>query len=259
MATPYKFYMKHMSSKTGYRATWDPGKPLEIGQIGKLDSSGVFTVYSSLKAEGIIPEVKGDAGASDLDYTSSDKVSIGIKLAGSAPTVGSALTAADAGFEIKFTGEDGVVFKISGYTTLQIVNLKEIESQIKEKYQNSNWDKNWLIVTELIQADAATIIISNSRNGSLDLKAKAGVAAGNLKLTDASLGLSVAKESGSTLKFLTQNGLTPLYNVMGLVHPIFGSEKLAKRSIAEILEEEEFKVQSFMEEEVETEVEADKE
>ncbi|WGQ09945.1 hypothetical protein QG516_25880 [Pedobacter gandavensis] len=250
MATPYKFYMKHMNAKTGYRATWDPGKPLEIGMIGKLDGSGVFTVYSSLKAEGITPEIKADPSASDLDYTSSDKVSIGIKLSGSAPTVGSALTAADAGFEIKFTGEEGVVFKISGYKTLQIVNLKEIESQIKEKYQNSNWDKNWLVVTELIQADAATIIISNSKNGSLDLKAKAGVAAGDLKLTDAALGLSVARESGSTLKFLTQNGLTPLYNVMGLVHPLFGSEKLEKRSIAEILEQEPFKVQGFLDEEL---------
>ncbi len=251
MANPHKFYMQHMNAKTGYRATWDPGRPLQIGQIGKLDRFGVFTVYSSLAKEGINAEVLTDVSASELDYTSSNEVTINFKAAGKAPTVGSALTEAEAGFNIQFNSERGVVFKCSGYKTHQITNIGEIEDQIKAKFRDKNWEKDWLIITQLIEAENATIIISNSANGNLDLKAAAGIGKAEMSLTDASLGLTVAKERGSTLKFISQSHLTPLYRVMGLIHPFLGKLQLAPKSIDEILETESLILQDFVNEEVE--------
>jgi hypothetical protein len=235
-----------MNEQTGYRATWDPGSPLRIGQVGKLDSTGRFTVYTSLEKAGIEPEVLIGGSSGLIDYSSHDSVSISAKAAGTAPAIGSVFSQADAGFEIKFTGEEGIVFQASGFKTHKIINIAELEQQILEKYAGGTWQKDWLIITTLSEAATATVVISNGSGGSLALKAKAGVNANGLALTDASLGLSVASETGNTLKYISQEGLTPLYSLMGIRHPLFGKTDLKTRGFAE----ESFQVQKFNPEEI---------
>ncbi|MBC7934513.1 MAG: hypothetical protein H7Y86_04015 [Rhizobacter sp.] len=229
MANPYKFYLAHMHDKSGFRASWDPSRVLKIGYVGKLDKFGVFTVFSSLEDEGIVPKIGAQGSKVDMDYTSHDSVSVSLKASGTAPVAGSALTELDAGFTIGFKGGSGVVFQTSGQRTMEIINMDAIQKQIVEKFNEGNWDQDSLIVTHLVEADTVTVIISNSSNGLLELKAKAGVGTANLKLTDATLGLTVAREQGSTMKFISQSGLTPLYRVMGLHHPLFKDWKLTPK------------------------------
>lgn len=232
MANPSKFYLSHMNAKTKYRATWDPTKQLKIGYIGKLEQ-GILSIYSSLEKEGIRVELATDPAGAAMDYTSHDDVSITAKLSGTAPAAGSVFAASEAGFSFEFKSENSIVFQTGNHKIHQLVNLAEIEDSVLEKYKNGNWDKDWVIVTELVEADTATIIISNSSNGSLELKARTDVRAGQLTLTDASLGLSVVREKGSTLKYITQSGLTPLYRVMGIRHPFLGSLSLGTKGYDE--------------------------
>lgn len=250
MASPHKFYLDYMHKKTGYRATWNPGLPLKIGFIGKLDADGSFKVFSSLEKEGIIAEVLTDESKAELDYTSSDTVSVNTKLSGSVPAAGSVLSNLDAGFDISFNSEKAIIFKAGGVATDQIINIGDIEKQILEKYENGTWDKDLVVVTQLVKTDAATIIISTSSSGKLELKANAGVGAGTgLKITDAALGLSVASEKGSSIKFISENGLTPLYQVMGVRDPIIGRNTIVTRGGKE--EQESFIIRDFKEAELE--------
>lgn len=252
MANPHRFYLSHMHNKTGYRASWDPGHTLKIGFVGKLDKAGVFIVYTSLQREGITPDVLSDVSEGQFDYSSHDQVDIAVKAAGTAPALGSALTEADAGFSVEFKSNRGIVFQADGFKTHQIVNISEVERQVLEKYKNGNWDKDWLIITKLVEASAATILISNSNNSKLELKAKAGVGTGKLKLTDANLGLTVAREQGSTLKYISEKGLTPLYSLMGVRHPWLGSPSVVtKATVGQEATEDDFKVQDFLPEELE--------
>lgn len=251
MAAPFKFYLRHMNTKTGYRATWDPGKPLSIGAVGRLDQSGVFSVFTSLEKEGIPVELKVDDTTADQDYTSSESVTITTKLSGKAPAAGSILTEADAGFNIEFKSERSVVFQSQGNQTDQLVNLAQIKKMILQKYKEGNWDKDWVVVTELVRARSATIIIANSSNATLELKANANAGTPTLKLTDLSLGLMVAKEKGSTLKYIAQEGLTPLYRVMGIRKPWpFGEIDVVTKG-APVTDEAELEIQDFDERELE--------
>lgn len=80
MARPYVFYLNHMNKKSsGFRGVWDPGRHIELGYIGKLDNQGVFTVYTSLKDEGIEGKEGPEPAGNEIDYTSSDSVSITAK------------------------------------------------------------------------------------------------------------------------------------------------------------------------------------
>ncbi len=239
MSNPSQFYLQHINAtSSGFRATWDPGLPLKIGDIVKLDSFGAVNVYSSLDKVGIVPEVRTDESTTDLDYSSGSGIVITVKGAGTAPITGSVLTDADAGFNLQFTADKSIVFKIAGYKTHQIINLGEIEGFLLAKNKNGGWDKSWLIVTHLIVADSATIIIADKGNSSIDLHAKAAVGAGQLKITDSSLGLTVARETGSTVNFIAQNGLTPMYKVMGLRNPLFGKAHLDVREVSLLKEDD---------------------
>ncbi len=231
MVNPSKFYLSHMHTQTKYRATWDPTKQLKIGYIGKLEN-GVLNIYSSLGKEGIAIESSVEENGSSMDYTSHDSVSITAKISGTAPAAGSVLSETDAGFSFEFSGDNSIVFQTGNHRTHQLINLAEIEEAILEKYREGNWAKDWVIVTEVIEVDAATIIISNSSNGRLELKASASIGLNKMTLTDAALNLSVAREQGSTLKYIAQNGLTPLYRVMGLRSPWLGNTHLTTKGVA---------------------------
>jgi hypothetical protein len=245
MAVPYKFYLNHISSNAGYRATWEPNKPLELGMIGKL-SNGIFDVVSTLEQEGLAPKVLKDLTPGEFDYTSHQTVDIGIKLGGAAPIAGSVLTDVDAGFVIDLKSENAVVFQIKDSLTHQIVNMGELEKEIISRFKNNVWPKNWLIITQLVEAVSATIIVSNSNNNRIELKATANAGTQTLKLTDVSLGLNVAKEKGSNLKIIAQQGITPLYRAMGIRHPLFGKPQLSARGEeAKELQEENFRFQDF--------------
>ncbi len=244
----HQFYLKHIAKQTGYRATWEPNRPLFVGAIGKLER-GVFTIFTNLEKEGIIPEVVEDETEGFWDYTSYDSVSINFKLAGQAPLAGSALTEADAGVTIDFKNNEAVVFQADKTLTHQIINMAEIEKAIIEKYRKKEWPKDWLIVVQLIEAESATIIISNSTSNQIDLKAEANVGTSHLKLTDASLGLHLVREQGSSFKILAKNGITPLYRVMGIRHPLFGKPGLSTKSLTEETDEV-LEVQDFDPEEL---------
>ncbi len=245
MISPEAFYLSYMAKNTGFRATWDPARGLKIGYIGKLDKAGFFTVYSSLEKEGIPNDTIADESAGEMDYTSHDSVNVQIKLAGAAPVAGSVLSNADAGVTIEFGSSNGIVFQTTKYKTLQMDNLSAVRNLVLDKYDSGNWDKDWLIITHLIVCDSATVIISNSSSGKLELQAKAGVGAGNVKLTDASLGLTTARESGSTIKFIAQQNATPLYRVMGIRHPLFGQPDLQPKSLTGDVQKEHLAIQDF--------------
>ncbi|RAI75909.1 hypothetical protein HMF3257_20220 [Spirosoma telluris] len=244
MANIHQFYLEHMASKTGYRATWEPNRPLTIGAIVKLEQ-GVFSIQSSLEKEGIPMEVMDDTSEGVLDYSSSGSVQVGVKAAGQAPLAGSALTDADAGFSIDFSSDKSILFQADKTKTIQITNLGAIEREVIQRVNAGSWPKDWLIVTQLMQATTATIIISFSSNSKIDLKASANVGTPQLKLTDASLGLSVVSEKGSHFKSIAANGITPLYRVVGYRHPLFGHEQLSNRDDADELKKEQFRIQPF--------------
>jgi hypothetical protein len=217
MANASQYYLQYIHEVSGgYRATWDPALPLQIGDLVKIDDFGVLNIFGSLADKGIIPVVRQTVSPLDWKLSSQRGIKVNVKLAGKLPVATSTLADVDAGFNIQFDSSNSVLFNISGYTTSVITNLDEIEAAVLAQYHKKTWDADLLIITNLIHADAATIIISDKGAASIDLKAKANIQAGDLKLTDTSLGLTCTRETGSTTQFIALGGLTPLYKVMGL-------------------------------------------
>lgn len=220
MVSPQKFYVQEISKKTNYRANWLPDKPLNIGDVGKIED-GIFTVYTTLEQQGIPVKVSESPASLNFDYSSSDLVKI-------SKLDGDVLSPVEQGKQvcrIEFLRAEGVLFQIKDPVKVVLANLKEIESQILEKYKKSVWDLGWVVVTEIVRTNSATIIINNGNSNILEFELSGNADIGSVNLADTSLDLHLLSETGKSKKIVTQASLTPLYVIKGISDPLFGKTK----------------------------------
>lgn len=250
MANINKFYLETISSKKkGYRATWEPNKPLKLGDVGIIEN-GVFVVMTTLEDEEINMKVREDESEAEWKFTTENAVSIKTKLSGQAPILGSVLKETEAGISIAFKSENAFVFEAIGAKTHLLTNVFEIEKAILAKSKvESRW-KNFAVIVELIEAESITIIMSAGSENVVDLKAKTEVALANINLANADLGLSIVSEKVSTESMVAKGGVTPLYRAMGLRHPLFGKAHLETKAVEELAQKESFRILEFEKEEI---------
>lgn len=211
-----KEYLKELNKKFFYRANWEPTKPIRIGDIGKIEK-GVFSVYSNLEKQGIPMEVRIAENQGNLEYNSSGGVKISKKLSGETSQAVSHLSEGDAGIVVEFNKDRSIAFKANGTKIEMLENLGEIEQAVKAKFKNDEWPKEWVIISELVTADEATILISKSSNAKLELKANAKIGAGEqLDLANGSLELSPQMSQGISTQIIAKEGLSPLYRAAGI-------------------------------------------
>jgi hypothetical protein len=131
------------------------------------------------------------------------------------------LTNLDAGIIVEFSKEHSTLFKANNTTSPSIQDSIKLGDTILKLYKEGKWNKNWVIVTELVEAERATIIISNKSNSKIELKANANIDAPTFDIADAEFKFSTQFSSGLETKIVSAEGLTPLFKVMGMKTRIF--------------------------------------
>jgi hypothetical protein len=226
-----KQYLKEINKKFQYRATWEPGKTLRIGDIGILEK-GIFSLRSTLEQEQIALQIRVDESEGSLKYTSEGSVEIKAKLAGEMSMPQSQLAKGDAGFVVQFKKQNAVVFTINGTKTYQIENTGQIEREVLQRFAENKWPKDWLIITELVEAKEATILISNAKDSQIELKANADISpSSELNIADAEFNFSVVSKRGLSTEIIAKEGVTPLYRVAGIRKPLLGDPSLGSKEL----------------------------
>jgi hypothetical protein len=209
-----EFYTRDLKDNLNYTATWLPNFKLSLGDVGVL-SKYEFTYRTNLKKLGI-PFEEGTVGSpGTYGHMSSGSVTWDIKLTGKAPLPGSALTAADAGIGFQFGNKHAVVFLATNCKVHRISDQETLKQTIFDKYKDKEWDRNYVVVTELVTAGNTTIIISNGSNGRYELRAKAGLVPA-FESINVGGNFSLVHESQIGFHFLAKSGLTPLFRCMGV-------------------------------------------
>ncbi|WP_020570290.1 hypothetical protein [Neolewinella persica] len=214
MASPVKTYQKEMK-KFGYRATWEPNAPLEIGAVGKLHA-GAFIPYTSLEKLAIPMETLSSEGEGTLEHNTEGGVKFSTKLAGKISDVAEVLGDADAGIIIEFTKENAVAFKANKTTNQQINNMAEVESAILKLYAKGKWNKDYVLVTNIIIADSTSVFISRTAGSKIELKAKGNLSPGKVDIADVDAGLTIVGDKKMETKILGAKNIVPLYKLMGV-------------------------------------------
>lgn len=228
MTNATRFYLQEIYDKSvGYRPNWEPNKPLRIGDVGILEDN-VFTVVGSLEKMGIPMEVRTDESEAEIiDLSSENGFEIKTKAKGQVDPATPALGEMDAGFHVDFKREKSILFRIKGYKTHLIENLMSISQEIKKRYQNEEWEPEWVIINELLEANSATIMMSSEGSVSVGLKAKADVGLENLDIADADVELGADSGGKLALSIVGKKGITPLYRAVGIKRSFFGLGKVS--------------------------------
>jgi hypothetical protein len=232
MASAERQYTREMMKRFGgYYATWNPGVNLKLGDIGLLKNN-VFTRISNLASLGVAFGIREDPTKLPLEYQSQGAVEVTTKVSGTAAPVGSVLANADAGVIVEFSKSHATLFRALGTSSPSIEDSIALETAILSLYGQGKWKSSWVVITELVSAESATIIISNSSSGKIELKATANVQAPSIDLADLSLGFSTQFAKGLETKIVATESLTPLFKVMGLKTKLFLSAELTTKHIA---------------------------
>src|SRR5688572_12513976 len=217
---PQEQYTDDLRKRFGYYATWLPGTPLSLGDVG-LVKDNVFTRVANIEDFKIKFEKLTDDSPDDLEYSSKGSVSVTAKLSGTVTPEGSSLGKLDAGFIVEFQNENSILFKANQAKIGLIKNTNTLGDQVLRLYEEGKWNKHWVVITELVKSESATILISNSANGKIELKANASVDAPKLDIADAKFELGAIFSKGLETKIIAQTGLTPLFKVKGIKTRIF--------------------------------------
>lgn len=214
MANIHKIYSKEIYNNLKYRTTWLPGSPINLGAVGLIED-GIFRPITTLDNLGMSFDEVIDTDKDTFDYTSSSGVSITFKAAGETNDKFSSISDASAGAMIEFSRSGAVVLQLGEVAIHRIADQPKLYKELLNAVvlgDEDKWQRNWVAITEVVQTDSATIIISDSDNSKLELKASGSVAPASL--VDVSGNLSVAAESQVSTKIIAKSGLSPLYRAV---------------------------------------------
>ena len=217
MASPVRLYQEEMHKNIGYFATWLPGDPIKLGDIGILEG-GRFRRQGSLEELGIHDAGVREGTAEDMSYSASAERSTGVSAG-----VSAAVPVAKAEFAIKFSRQGAYVFEALGIRNAEFGNRLALAEQILGAHGRGQWQDQWLVVDSIYTAASATIIVSEESSSEIVLKASGNVPLGPLPLADPKLGLSVTASNGKIVHLVARNNLSPLYSCIKVHDPLFGS------------------------------------
>lgn len=222
-------YTRELKENLNYTATWLPNLKLALGDVGLL-SKHEFIYRTNLDKLKIPFEASKRGAKASYSHTSSNAVTRDIKLAGQAPLLGSTLADADAGITFSFGGQQGIVFLASECTIRVIADQEPLKQAILDAFRSGRWERDYVVVTELVEAGATTIIVAQGTSGRYELKAKAGLVPtfdgmnvqGNFALVhDAEIGFHC----------LAERGMTPLFRCLGVRTGLFRDDVVTRDAI----------------------------
>lgn len=220
-------YLRAIHDNLGYLAIWLPTVRLRVGDVGTIED-GEFQKTTDLKALGLSFKTEKTNSAAALGYTSSD--SVDMKLLGAGDAGSNALPGnAGARLTLEFKRANAVVFQAGNCSGQRVANLADLERAVLSARRSGGWDPRTLIITETLEAEGCTVVISAGSDARVELTAEGKLQTGSLDLTGLSAKLSLQKADNVAFHLIGERGLTPLFRAHGLKKPLFRPERLTAR------------------------------
>lgn len=207
--------MTEIRKETRYSATWLPIAPVSLGDVGRLNGYQYVPV-TTLKDLGFSFDVEKGTVNADIDYYSKGAVSSEVKLAGRTPPPGSPLVHGKVGVTLSFKRAGAIVFAASGCRSNRIRDNKSLGDIILQRFHDGLWERDLVVVTEVVSASTATILVASSAGAQVDLVAEGKVTTPSVSLADASARFYTASSRAIGFNVIGGKNLTPLFRAGGI-------------------------------------------
>jgi len=214
MVSVARDYAKAVREQAGWWGTYPLDLPLAVGDIVQLDDNGqMIKVGSALDRPGwreALPVETQAVSAGNTWSWHATKSRGGSAEAGASTAAG---VSAHGSLKVSFSQVGGFVLS---YTSGKYHRLRDVEAakrRVLAAARDKDWEVRNVLVTEVLEASPATVLVSAEANSSIELSASASLPAdvGGVNISDPTLGFSAANEEGSVQQTITQRAF-PLYH-----------------------------------------------
>lgn len=189
-------------------AAWPPTTQVALGDFGYLRHN-VFERKSNLKYRGIAFSTEPpDPGISTYDYSS--KGAVRVSASGAAAT-SAPQGNAQAKIGIEFKREGSVYLHAIGCAEIRVKDEIELGNRLVALFLAGQWNDDWVVVTRVVTAKSATILMASDKDASITLEASGQSQPPDL--LNANVKLSASSERNIGLKVITESELTPLFGL----------------------------------------------
>lgn len=172
--------------------------------------------------EGRIAQINGERPG-DLSFSAHATRNVGAGASARVPVPGGVPLDAETTVELSFTQQSGFVMDLKADAVIRYRDMNAVKRWLINEAKNGDWPLEQVLVTEVMHATSATVVIGLDQGSSVVLSAAAALP-GAFNLAEASLGLQARSSSGSTMVSLCAES-TPLYRCMRVRKSWFGKYK----------------------------------
>lgn len=217
--------MQELYEHFGYLATWLPGVPISVGDIGTV-RHGRYERITSLEQLGVAVSVLSSGEIRQLDYASAGHLDIGWSAQAEG---GSVAPGTGARVRVELSRAYAVLFQALDASTRAIEDLNALRDELGKLAAAGVWRREYVVVTEVVRTGATVVLMAGGSGGRMDFTLDAPVAAGPLGLVHAAGGLAVASEAGMAVRVVAPQGLSPLFRASSLRSTISRRPRLVSR------------------------------
>jgi hypothetical protein len=215
MASLMKNYLTQIQKNLGYRAAWEPNRPIKIGTFGKIHR-GIFCEYGHIDELNIPYTLDRQVTNNQLSYQSEEKGSHIWKAKGATNPHFKKLSSGESGLLITFKKEYGILFNVRDITYCSIKDKVTLAQEMENLSGTNKWDSSFLIVTEILQAEKLSVVLSKKKNSELEIKCDIEIGTEKKSWVDFYSSGEIIRDKGISLQFNTSSLTTPLFKLSRL-------------------------------------------
>jgi hypothetical protein len=208
--------------KRGYNGPIDFHAPFSLGQVITFSRRKGFAAAGHIadpyfRLTDYTPAIKEGWAIADINFGSETGVNFEAKFEGNARLPNSALDINDAGFRITFENEASYLLMTKGTSIDIIENTAELGSRIMKLYRDGKWNRNWLVLAQIVNAEITTLLISRRRNSVFEIRADGNFTGFSSDLVNADIKFSMVANSSLYTSIVGHQGpFNPLFKLLGV-------------------------------------------
>ena len=218
-------YARYVRNQTGWWGAYPPQAPMVVGHIYTIHDGSPKYESSTFDwpgwSAGLAVEKVRSPGT--LSYSAHASRTVTAAAAAQVPAGAPLPAGVDAEVNLEFSRRAGFVMDLETDVTDRYRDIGAVKKWILAAAKNGSWDLNYVLVTEVMHAESATIVISEDRNSTVTLAASTALPA-VFSLADPKLGLGITRTNGSTMSAICGEA-TPLYQCLRVRKPWFRSQR----------------------------------
>lgn len=202
-------YADEVSEHLDYLPTWPLDYYVKVGDVGVLEGS-VFKRTDTLESLGIVGlAVRKGQGTQLLEFSSRKGVETTWAAGGE-----SSIEGFGGEVEIQFSRDGAVFLRVGEHSLEQFESTDTLGDEIIQRYKTGSWKRDRVVVTEVVKAASATVLVSGSGSAGAKFKLDASLPSTEA-LARGKLSQLVSVTGSFTTKIVGQ-GVSPLLRTCGL-------------------------------------------